>query len=162
MGAFKSFIRQSYSSRYFQLLESCLKEFLKTRTMAREICYLLASCLFEQGKYDEARPVAVNLVSRYPDYAPGKLLLEMIENLEQKGASGVHSSTNGNSAVYVDNLGPALDYYTKSELFAEMVYFADLVNSRRYICIATSGGHTPPANACERRDPVWAGACHAA
>ena len=99
MGAFKSFIRQSYSSRYFQLLESCLKEFLKTRTMAREICYLLASCLFEQGKYDEARPVAVNLVSRYPDYAPGKLLLEMIENLEQKGASGVHSSTNGNSAI---------------------------------------------------------------
>ena len=89
MGAFKSFIQQSYSSRHFQLLESCLKELRKTGARAKEICYLLASCLFEQGKYDEARPVAVNLVSRYPDYAPGKLLLEMTENLEQKGASGV-------------------------------------------------------------------------
>ena len=99
MGAFKSFIQQSYSSRYFQLLESCLKELLKTGTRAREICYLLASCLFEQGKYDEASPVAVDLVSRYPDYAPGRLLLELIGNLEQTGASKVHSSINGNSAI---------------------------------------------------------------
>ena len=109
MGAFKSFIQQSYSSRYFQLLESCLKAFLKTGTSAREISYLLASCLFEQGKYDEASPVAVDLVSRYPDYAPGRLLMERIGNFEQKGASGGHSPINGNSAMSGEaNGGPKI------------------------------------------------------
>ncbi len=99
IGAFKSFIQQSYSSRHFQLLESCLKELRKTGARAKEICYLLASCLFEQEKYDEASPVAVDLVSRYPDYAPGKLLLEMLGNLEQARSSSVDSSINGNPAI---------------------------------------------------------------
>jgi cytochrome c-type biogenesis protein CcmH/NrfG len=83
MDAFKSFIQESYRSRCFGLLESCLKELLKTRAMAKEICYLLASCLFEQAKYNEARPVAQDLVSRYPGYVPARRLLELIGTVEQ-------------------------------------------------------------------------------
>src|SRR5208282_3500077 len=97
--AFKSFIRESYSSRCFHLLESCLKELLKTRSSSKEICYLLASCLFEQAKYDEARPVAVDLASRYPGYAPARSLLELIETMGQAGAPRVPSATNGNSGI---------------------------------------------------------------
>ncbi|MGA2733871.1 MAG: radical SAM protein [Syntrophobacteraceae bacterium] len=94
MEAFKSFIQRSYGSRCFHLLESCLKELVKTRSSSKEICYLLASCLFEQAKYDEARPVAVDLASRYPGYAPARSLLERIETMGQQGAPRVPSGTS--------------------------------------------------------------------
>ena len=99
MDTFKSFIQESYSSRCFQLLESCLKELVKIRSDSKEICYLLASCLFEQAKYDEARPVLMGLASRYPGYAPASRLMELIESIERPGIPGVPASTNGNSSI---------------------------------------------------------------
>ncbi len=99
MDAFRAFIQRSYSSRWFQLLESCLKELVKTRSGSKEICYLLASCLFEQAKYDEARPVAVDLASRYPGYAPARSLLERIETIGQRVVRSVPGATNGGPGI---------------------------------------------------------------
>ncbi len=99
MDAFRSFIRESYSSRCFHLLESCLKELVKNRSGSKEIRYLLASCLYEQAKYDEARPVAADLASRYPGYAPARSLVEQIETMEQAGVGGVPSASEAYSGI---------------------------------------------------------------
>jgi MoaA/NifB/PqqE/SkfB family radical SAM enzyme len=107
MDVFRSFIHESYKSRCFHLIESCLEELLKTRSSSKELCYLLASCLFEQAKYDEARPVAADLASRYPGYAPARSLLELIETMGQSGATGVPSATNGNSGIAGEANGSA-------------------------------------------------------
>ncbi len=100
MGAFKSFIRESYSSRCFEPLESCLKELLRTRCNSKEISYLLASCLFEQAKYDEARPIAEELTLRCPGYVPARLLVERIRTIGQpEDLIGVRGRTCRDSSV---------------------------------------------------------------
>ena len=82
MDAFQPFIRESYRSRRFELLEDCLTTLLQTYPNARELRYLLASCLFEQAKYDSARRTAEELVSSSPDYLAARTLLQQI-NLKE-------------------------------------------------------------------------------
>ena len=74
----KALINASYGLRRFDLLEACLKELLKTHSQAKELRYLLASCLFEQAKYEEALPVAEELALSHPDYAAAQSLLGQI------------------------------------------------------------------------------------
>lgn len=94
MGVLKSFVRESYSLRRFDLLESCLKDLLNTYPAAKELSYLLASCLFEQGRLETALPIAKELAASHPDYQPSKRLLDQIRTeMVKRGLSGSNGST---------------------------------------------------------------------
>ncbi len=98
MGAFTAFVHESYRSRRFDLLEIRVEELLKTHSRAKELRYLLASCLFEQEKYEKALPVAEELVEEFPDYSSAQPLLALIKLMMKTGAGG---GANGNTRVCV-------------------------------------------------------------
>ncbi|MHC1728115.1 MAG: radical SAM protein [Syntrophobacteraceae bacterium] len=94
MGAFTAFVHESYRCRRFDLLELWVKELLRAHSRAKELRYLLASCLFEQEKYEEALPVAEELVAGHPDYSSAQPLLALIKLMMKTGSQ---SGANGNA-----------------------------------------------------------------
>ncbi len=86
------FVRECYRSRQFKLLETCLATLLKTYSNARELRFLFASCLFEQGKLAQAQQAAMDLLATFPDYtAAGKLL----DNIRAKAGGSNSVPVNG-------------------------------------------------------------------
>ena len=96
VAVFQAFIQESYRSRRFDLLEDCLTRLLRIWSNVKELRYLLASCLFEQAKYESARQAAEELVSTNPDYPAPRLLLEQINLAAPRNA---FDSTNGNTGT---------------------------------------------------------------
>ncbi len=122
----KSFVRKSYSLRRYDLLETCLKELLKTYPAAKELSYLLASCLFEQGKIEAALSMAEELATAHPDYEPPRLLLDQVRTVTAGrtifGANGTSGATRSDPAAIPGPLprlkllvGPGLYDATRSE-----------------------------------------------
>ncbi|MFZ2448512.1 MAG: radical SAM protein [Syntrophobacteraceae bacterium] len=89
-GAFRRFIRASYGARRFGPLEDCLRNLLQDHSSAKELQYLLADCLFEQGRPDEALEAARKIAAAFPDYAPAKLLLDKIDASRLQAAPTVN------------------------------------------------------------------------
>ncbi|MCE5336991.1 MAG: radical SAM protein [Desulfobacteraceae bacterium] len=78
MAALKALIRASYDAKQFDQLEDCLRQLLQDHPRAKELRFLLASCLFEQGRYEEAHPIAEQLHATDPAYSPVKTLTDQI------------------------------------------------------------------------------------